>query len=120
MHHKKLISGLLRVGVAFSFLYPAIDSFFHPNTWVGFFPSWFIAAVPFDMLTLSVLFSVLEIVIATGILIMPRPIIPAISAILVLGVIIVFDWSALDIVFRDVSILLMALALIVLHKKYHY
>ena len=35
-----LVSFLLRVGIAFSFLYAAAQSFLNPSNWVGFFPVW--------------------------------------------------------------------------------
>lgn len=119
MHNKKIISGLLRIGIAFSFLYPAIDSLFNSDTWVGFFPNWLLSISPVDVIVLATIFSVIEIFIAVGILLMPKPTLPTLTAIIVLGAIIVFNWSALDIVFRDISILIMAIALIVLHKKQH-
>jgi len=117
MYHRKIVSGLLRIGIAFAFLYPAIDSFFHPGTWIGFFPAWLIAVGPVDIFALSIAFSVVEIIIAALILFQRDPTYPAIAAAAVLGAIVVFDLSAFDIVFRDISIFLMALALIFLHKR---
>lgn len=117
MHPKTLLSFVLRSGLAFSFLYPAIDSFFHPDTWIGFFPAWLVVVSPVDMLMLGLLFSSLEIVIAAGLLFMRDPFYPAMAAVVVLAGIVVFNWSAFDIVFRDISIMGMAIALILLHGQ---
>ncbi|MCR4330377.1 MAG: hypothetical protein NUV49_00635 [Patescibacteria group bacterium] len=117
MHQKNLLSFVLRIGLAFSFLYPAIDSFFHPNTWIGFFPAWLVAISPVDILVLGLLFSGLEIVIAASLLFMRDPFYPTMAAVVVLAGIVMFNWSAFDIVFRDISIIGMAIALILLHGQ---
>lgn len=117
MHKKTLPSFILRVSLAFSFLYPAIDSFFHPDTWIGFFPAWLVAMSPVDILVLGLLFSGLEIMIAASLLFMRDPFYPAMAAIVVLAGIVVFNWSAFDIVFRDISIMGMAIALVLLHGQ---
>ena len=117
MRQKTLLSFILRAGLAFSFLYPAIDSFFHPDTWIGFFPGWLIAINPVDIATLSLLFAGLEIVIALGILFARDPFYPTSAAVVVLASIVVFNWSALDIIFRDISIISMAIALILLRDQ---
>lgn len=36
----KFIELLLRIGVAAAFIYPAVEAFFYPNSWVGFLPIW--------------------------------------------------------------------------------
>lgn len=33
-----LVSLIARLGVAFAFVYPAIDEIFVPNDWIGYFP----------------------------------------------------------------------------------
>ncbi len=117
MRKKTLPPFTLRLGLAFSFLYPAIDSFFHPDTWIGFFPARLVAVSPVDVLMFGLLFSGLEIVIALGILFMRDPFYPALAAVVVLLGIVMFNWSAFDIVFRDISIMSMAIALILLRNQ---
>lgn len=117
MEQKTLISWLLRIGIAFSFLYPAIDGFFHPNTWMGFLPAWSIGLFGIEPMTLLLIFEIVEIIVALWLLFARDPRIPAALSALVLAAIVVVDFSAFDIVFRDISILLMALALIALHTS---
>lgn len=116
MNHRTTISWLLRVGIAFSFLYPAIDGFFHPNTWMGFLPTWSIGLFGIAPETLLLFFAIGEILIALGLLFLKDPRIPAYAAAIILAAIVIVDFSAFAIVFRDISIMLMAIALIVLHQ----
>lgn len=106
---------LLRVAIAFAFLYPPIAAVLNPTAWIWFVPDFvelFIAKEVF----LHV-FGVVEVLIALGVLFMRNPFWPAAAASVILFIIVVIDLSTFDIVFRDVSILLAALALILLTKK---
>ncbi|MEK7558251.1 MAG: hypothetical protein AAB507_00255 [Patescibacteria group bacterium] len=115
MNNEKIVSILLRLGVAFAFIYPAVAGFITPNDWIGFFPSFMLKTIPGEILLL--IFEIFEIALGVSILFMKRPFIPAILAALVLLAIVVLDYKTMDIIFRDISILLMAVALAVLHKK---
>lgn len=115
MADKKIISLLLRIGVAFAFIYPAVAGFFDPYSWVGFFPPFLLDIIPGTILLPA--FGIFEILLALLILFMKQPFYPAIIAAIILLAIVVFDFKTIDIIFRDVSILLMALALALLHKK---
>ena len=46
MHSTRLVSLLLRVGLAVVFLYAAVASWFDPNSWLGFFPEFLTAVIP--------------------------------------------------------------------------
>lgn len=108
---------LLRFGVAFAFLYPPVAAYLDPFSWIGFFPQFLRDTVGNDTLLLHS-FGVFEIVVALWILFGKNISIPSLLAAATVAGIIVFNWSAMDIVFRDVSILTMALALAVLaHKR---
>ncbi|MEK7510742.1 MAG: DoxX family membrane protein [Patescibacteria group bacterium] len=101
---------LLRLGVAFSFLYPPIAAFFDPDSWLGYFP----AFIPASMTALHV-FGAIEIVIALWILFGKRIWIPSAAAAAMLLAIVIFNLGQFDVLFRDVSIALMALALVWMH-----
>lgn len=102
-------SVLLRLGVAFAFLYPAIDAFFDPNSWIGYFPKFLHGVVP-DLLLLHA-FGLLEFAIALWILVGKRLAIPAFGATAMLLAIVLFNLRDFQIVFRDLSIAAMAFAL---------
>lgn len=106
---------LLRAGLAFAFLYPAVSSLVNPDSWMGFLPEWIGAIMPVG--TALILFSIFEIIVGAGVLFMKNPMIPAGAIIATLLLIIAINWRAFDIVFRDVSIISMAWALIVLKKE---
>lgn len=100
---------LLRVGVAFAFLYPPIDAFFSPASWIGFFPHFARGYAP-DA-TLLFAWDALEIVIALWILSGWRIFIPSALATVLLALIVLFNLPLMEVVFRDVSIALMSATL---------
>jgi len=107
---------LLRIGVAFPLFYAAIAGFVDPNSWIGFFPSFTTNILPAE--TLIGGFGIIEILVALGLLFMKNPFYPAVLSVLMLVGIIGFNIPQMDILFRDVSIALMAIALAVyFHKK---
>ena len=105
---------LLRLGVAFAFLYPAINAFFDPYSWVGYFPS-FVRDIAPELILLH-LFGLIEIVIALWILSGKRIFLPSAAATAMLLVIVVFNLSDFQVLFRDVAIAAMALSLAVLNR----
>lgn len=101
---------LLRVGIAFAFLYPPISALSDPVAWSGYFPP-FIQSLPIDIEILLHLFGVLEIAIALWILRARRLRIPSFLAAGLLLAIVVFNFNDFGILFRDVSLAFAALAL---------
>ncbi len=101
---------LLRVGVAFAFLYPAISAWFTPFAWVGYFPT-FLLDSGIDVMLLLHIFGVIEIIVGLWILSGKKIFIPSIVATVMLLGIIIFNLSQMDVLFRDVPILIMALIL---------
>lgn len=97
---------LLRLAVAFSFAYPPIAALMDADSWIGYFP----AFVPSSLLVLHA-FGAIEIIIALWILLGRRVVIPSLLAAIMLLAIVLFNLSQLDILFRDISIALAALAL---------
>jgi|TARA_Y100000310_G_scaffold345866_1_gene471936 hypothetical protein len=109
------VSWLLRIGVAFAFLYPAIAGFINPIAWVGYFPQFVRDAVPFEEGTLLLIFGVIEIVIALWILSGKKIFIPSVIATVSLTLIVILNWGVMDVVFRDISIAAMAAALAIMY-----
>lgn len=112
-HHEQLVSFLLRTGLAVAFLYAAVSSFLDPPAWIGFFP----AAVRqfFPAQALLILFSLYEIGLALWLLSGRFIRQVAMAALVTLVLIILTNITLLDILFRDLSILAAAAALLALH-----
>ncbi len=100
---------LLRVGLAFVFLYAGVGSLINPQNWIGFFPFFLRNAIPET--TLLIGFSAFEIILSMWILSGKKIRLAAIVASITLSGIILGNLSQLDIVFRDVAMLYVALAL---------
>ena len=115
MDRMKLISLLLRIGIATAFLYPPVAAYLNPDGWIWFVPD-FVEVFISKELFLT-LFGIVELAIGAAILVMPNPLIPALAAAGVLGAIIVLDWNAFDVIFRDIAILLSCIALILLPRE---
>jgi hypothetical protein len=101
---------MLRIGAAFAFLYPPIAAVFDPVSWFGYFPH-FIRALPIDSLILLHGFGIIEATLALWILSGWRIRIPALLMTTMLLVIVAFNLAQIDIVFRDLSIAALTLAL---------
>ncbi len=101
---------LLRLGVAFAFLYPPLAALSDPTSWFAYFPR-FIRDLPVPEAVLLNGFGLLEVAIALWILSGWRVFIPATIATALLVAIVVFNWNAFDVVFRDLSIAAMSAAL---------
>lgn len=100
---------LLRVGVAFAFLYPPWSALQDPNAWIGYFPLFVKGFLP-DIVLLHA-FGVVEVVLALWILSGWRIFYPSLVAALMLGGIVVLNVPEFQVLFRDLSIAAMALAL---------
>ncbi|MBI4087823.1 hypothetical protein HY418_00360 [Candidatus Kaiserbacteria bacterium] len=111
MSRTKLATLILRVGVAFAFLFPPIDALANPYTWIGYFPS-FVHGITSDLVLLNV-FGVVEVIIAIWILSGWRIFWPSAAAAAVLGSIVAFNAPQFEVLFRDLSIAAMASALAV-------
>jgi len=109
-----LVPLLLRVGLAFAFIYPAVAAHFDPFSWIGFFPEFLRDLFSGNDTLLLYLFGASEVIIALWILIGRNVFIPSMIAALYLAAIVLLNFSLLDITFRDISILAMALALAVM------
>lgn len=110
MQKDEMVTLLLRIGVAFAFIYTAVAAYFNPLAWIGYFPVFLLDLFPNEILLLS-LFGLSEIIIALWILSGKRIFIPSLLASLYLFLIVALNWAVLDVIFRDIPILLMAITL---------
>ncbi|SRR3989338_6935017 len=109
----KLASFTLRAGLATVFLYASISALLNPLSWAGYVPIFIKQIIPVNLfLTIH---SFAELILAFWLLSGKKIFYAALLSVLALLSIIIFNLTALDIVFRDISIMLSALALMILH-----
>lgn len=111
MTPEKISNLLLRVGVAFAFLYPPINALSNPDSWIGYFPKFIHGLAPDAVLLHG--FGLIEVVIALWILSGKKIFWPSLAAALMLVTIVLSNLNNFEILFRDLSIAAMALALAV-------
>lgn len=107
------VDWILRIGLAFAFLYPPLDAIVDPYSWLGYFPSFMRGIVP-DMVLLHS-FGAVEILIVLWLLSGWKIFWPSVLSLLMLLSIVFSDRGDFEVVFRDLSIAAMALALAVAH-----
>jgi uncharacterized membrane protein YphA (DoxX/SURF4 family) len=101
---------LLRLAVAFAFLYPPIAALTDPDSWLGYFPPYFFSlGVPEAILLHA--FGVVEVILALWILSGKNIRVPAALATLALLLIVVLNANQFGVLFRDLSIAAASLAL---------
>ena len=111
-HNKETLTSLfLRIGLAVVFLYAGVSSLVFPDNWIGFLPAFL------RMSWILVLFSVYEIILGLWILSNKKTFYAAIVSALTVFGIVIFNLPRFDLIFRDVAIFFMAVALAVLSKK---
>lgn len=106
----KTSSLLLRIAFAFAFLYPAYGMWTNPNDWLGYIPS-FVKNIGLSQDVLLMLIAGLHLIIALWILSGWRIFLPSLIAAVFLGSVVYFNQNQLDVLFRDISLALVALAL---------
>ncbi|HEY4473598.1 MAG TPA: DoxX family membrane protein [Candidatus Paceibacterota bacterium] len=108
----------LRVGLSFAFLYPPLSALFDPNSWIGYFPNFLLDMAAGNELWLLHTFGIVEVIIALWILSGWRIRIPAgIAAFMLVGIVL-FNLPSFPVLFRDLSIAAMAVALVFLEGRY--
>lgn len=105
---------LLRIGVSFAIIYPAVSAYFNPDAWIGYFPDFVFSFI--SELFLLYIFGVVMIIIGFWILSGKKIFIPSIIATITLTSIVLFNISQIDILFRDISIAIMSFSLVLLNK----
>jgi len=110
---------LLRIGLAFAFLYPPFAAFSDPYSWIGYFPAALADLVAPHGILLLHTFGVIEIVLALWILFGKRIFIPSVTATVLLLAIVVANPSQFPILFRDVALAFIGLSLAIAHRPHH-
>ncbi|MDP3918729.1 MAG: DoxX family membrane protein [Nanoarchaeota archaeon] len=115
MNKYKLQSFLLRIGLASVFLFAGIDTLTNPNNWLGFIPVWFRSlslTLPFIYL-----FSIFQIILSIWLISNKKPYSAATASTITISAIIIFNIHLLNLIFRDIAILFMSIALMILLKE---
>lgn len=109
----KRVDLILRVALALAFAYPPVNALFDPYSWIGYFPAFMHGLLP-DLVLLHG-FGILELVIVVWLIYGRHVFYPAALAFVMLLAIVLFNGSQFQILFRDLSIALIALALMLAH-----
>jgi hypothetical protein len=110
----KAASLLIRLGLAFAFLYAAISSFQNPQSWLGFLPDWLTEASPISPEAMLHAMSVVEIFLALWLLSGKLVKYAGLASALLTASIVAVDLNQLLITFRDIPIITASLALVFL------
>ncbi len=105
---------LLRLAVALAFLFPPVNAFIDPYSWIGYFPS-FVRELGPELLLLH-LFGVVEILLGLWILSGRRIFYPCIAVAGILVLIVATNLGDFQVLFRDLSLAGAALALAALNR----
>ena len=115
MDTQKISNLLLRVGVAFAFLYPPVNALSNPDSWIGYFPKFIHGIVP-DLVLLHS-FGLIEVIIALWILSGKKIFWPSLIATAMIVTIVLANLNNFEILFRDLYIAAMALSLVFKSKS---
>ena len=107
-----LVSFILRSGLAIVFLYASISATLNPNAWIGFIPQFITKVIPANIFLW--IYSSGEFILAAWLLSSKKTFYAAIASVILMLAIIMFNITALDIIFRDIAIMLSSIALAVL------
>jgi len=111
----RLSSLLIRLGLAFVFLYAAIYMTFFPENYINYFPKFMRDLVPGYLLLHA--FAVFEVVLSLFLIIGRFTFIAAIISFLTMFALTVVNMDRFSVLFRNVSIILSALALAIQSRK---
>lgn len=112
---RELAFFLLRAGLAFAFIYPAVSAWSDPFTWLGYVPSFAAALWPFSNMSLLHTFGFIEIGLALWVLWGKKLVVPCSLMTFILLFIVVTNLDQFDILFRDLSLAAVSLAFVLLH-----
>lgn len=106
---------LLRLGLAFVFLYAAVSSLRHPLEWVGYLPTF--ATKTIAAITLIKLVAIYELVLSVGLISGKFLRYSALLCAVTLALIVLLNPSQLLTTFRDIGLVFMAVALYFIAKS---
>lgn len=108
----------LRIGIALTLIYAAIAAFITPDNWIGFIPDFISNIIPAT--TFLFTYSLFELGLGVWVLSGKKTFYASsLSALTMLGII-VFNTGSFDIIFRDISIFLAAVALAIMTYEPKY
>jgi hypothetical protein len=84
---------LLKVGVAFAFLYPAFSAFSDPSLWIGYVPSWIEMFMPREIFL--PIFSTIEILVALGVLFLNKALPSIVAGIMLVSIVSLIEVNSL-------------------------
>ena len=102
----------LRLGLAFVFIYVAISAYLNPTNWIGFIPDFVIISKS----SFLIIHSIFNLALGLWLLSNKKIFYASIVSAIALFSITIFNLGAMDIVFRDIGLLLAAIALAYLSK----
>ena len=105
---------ILRLGLAFVFLYASISSFLFPQNWVWFIPDWITKIIPAEPMLMA--HASFELVLGIWLIYGRKLFYAACIAALDLTAIMLPNIGIFDTVFRDVGLLTSAIALALLTR----
>ncbi len=106
---------LLRIAISFAFIYAAISGFINPEDWLGYFPVFMQKILPGTMIV--TFWGIAELILGIWILSGRRIFWPSLLGGLSMIGVILFNFSNMDVLFRDVSIMFSAFALAVMSRN---
>jgi uncharacterized membrane protein YphA (DoxX/SURF4 family) len=109
------VSLILRIALAFVFLYASISSFISPSDWIGYMPKFMRGIVPDQLLLAG--FSIYELGLALWLLSGLYARYAALLTAATLAGIVTLNPALLPITFRDVGLMIVAVALFVEASK---
>ena len=109
---------LLRIALAFSFLYPAIHAVIDPYAWVGYIPGFVLAAIPVSEEAMLHAWGILEAALAVWVLFGRNVFVPALVMGTALVAVVVLNLGQFTILFRDLPIAGIAFALAWMHRSH--
>ena len=109
MSQERLSFLVLRLGLAFCFIYAAIAAQINPENWVGYFPTFVQNILPVNILLVA--WGSVEIILALWLLWGKHIFFPSLLLGLSLLGVVFLNWGELDILFRDISLALVCLSL---------
>ncbi len=112
---EKIAAYFLRSGIAFVFLYAGISSLLSPESWIGYMPAFIQKFIPGN--TVLLLFLIYELLISIWLISGIMTFEASASAAITLAIIVLFNLEDLNILFRDIAIILSAVSLCILTKK---
>ena len=111
----KSVDRLLRIALAFPFLYASISSLLSPKDWLWYIPDWLATRVPPEPLLLGHGF--LELLLGLWLITGKKTYYAAIAAAIDLTGATVLNIQTFTVVFRDVGLVAAAVALALLHRE---